>query len=261
MGLLGLLQLEVKLLWELYVPGEYSIIRLTVQNSNISIKQNYISVVYKSLHEIWQVNLIRIILMQGNWNNVNKVNSNGVKVRGKDIVWEEIHHFENANEYMESEIAKKIEKEFTARKQREYSYADVKMYNCKFSRKVGYLPCPWQIKLSFMSDSPAVTVETIDGVEEHKHEVDPQHAANQGAVFKWTDEQTNVIEHDLKNGRYPNVILRNLIKANVFGLRKPSKVQLYNKITAVKKKLFPSHQILNTHQLRQKVSALLEVPD
>ena len=29
-----------------------------------------------------------------------------------------------------------------------------------------------------MSDSPAVTVETIDGVEEHKHEVDPQHAAN-----------------------------------------------------------------------------------
>ena len=135
------------------------------------------------------------------------------------------------------------------------------MYNCKFSRKAGYLPCPWQIKLSFMSDSPAVTVETIDGVEEHKHEVDPQHAANQGAVFKWTDEQTNVIEHDLKNGRYPNVIQRNLIKANVFGLRKPSKVQLYNKIAAVKKKLFPSHQILNTHQLRQKVSALLEVPD
>ena len=76
---------------------------------------------------------------------VAKVNSNGVKVRGKDIVWEEIHHFENANEYMESEIAKKIEKEFTARKQREYSYADVKMYNCKFSRKVGYLPCPWRI--------------------------------------------------------------------------------------------------------------------
>ena len=91
--------------------------------------------------------------------------------------------------------------------------------------------------------------------------MDPQHAANQGAVFKWTDEQTNVIEHDLKNGRYPNVIQRNLIKANVFGLRKPSKVQLYNKIAAIKKKLFTSHQILNTHQLRQKISALLEVPD
>ena len=62
-----------------------------------------------------------------------------------------------------------------------------------------------------------IQFETIDGVEEQKHEVDPQHAANQGAVFKWTDEQTNVIEHDLKNGRYPNVIQRNLIKANVFG--------------------------------------------
>ena len=38
-------------------------------------------------------------------------------------------------------------------------------------------------------------------------------------------------------------------------------MQLYNKIAAIKKKLFPTHQILNTHQLRQKISELLEVPD
>ena len=74
---------------------------------------------------------------------VAKVNSKGLTVRGKDIVWVEINHFENATEYKESDIAQKIEKESTARKQREYSYADVKMYHCKFSRKVGYLPCPW----------------------------------------------------------------------------------------------------------------------
>ena len=192
---------------------------------------------------------------------VARVNKNGVKVRGKDIAWVEIHRFVNAKDYKESDIARKVEKEFTARKQKEYSYADVKMYHCRFSRKVGYLPCPWQIKLSFLSHCSAVTVETVDGIDEHKHEEDPQYEADPGAVFKWTEEMTKIVEDCVRNNQKPNVVKRNLTQANVFGLRKPSKVQLYNKIAAVKKKVFPSSNIVNTHQLRQRISEILEVAD
>ena len=48
---------------------------------------------------------------------------------------------------------------------------------------------------------------------------------------------------------------------NVFGLKKPTQVQLYNKVAATKKKLFPSDNILNTYQFRQKIAEVLEVPE
>ena len=61
---------------------------------------------------------------------VVRINKNRVKVRVKEISWVKIHQFVNDKEYKDSDIAKKIEKEFMAIKQPKYSYADIKMYHC-----------------------------------------------------------------------------------------------------------------------------------
>ena len=76
-----------------------------------------------------------------------KVNDTGPKVRGDARAWVELVKFANAEEYKSSAIAKKIEKEFSCRKNREFQYADVMEYECKFRRRVGYLPCPWKLKV------------------------------------------------------------------------------------------------------------------
>ena len=68
----------------------------------------------------------------------NKVNKNGVKVRGPDKDWVEVERFSNAEEYDKSEVASKLKREFSCRKNREYEYADVLEYECKFKRRVGY---------------------------------------------------------------------------------------------------------------------------
>ena len=87
-----------------------------------------------------------------------RVNKNGVKVRGEGKSWVEIFRFENAEDYKASDIAKKLEKEFSCRKNREFDYADVADYECKFRRRVGFLPCPWRIKV--ISHKPLCMVPT-----------------------------------------------------------------------------------------------------
>ena len=77
----------------------------------------------------------------------SKVNKNGLKVRGEAKAWVEVHRFANAEEFNNSDIAQKLKKEFSCRKKREFEYADVHEYECKHSRKVGYIPCPWKFKV------------------------------------------------------------------------------------------------------------------
>ena len=192
-----------------------------------------------------------------------KTNKNGMKVRGKDLDWVETNKFADANNYKNSDIAKQLEKEFTVRKNREFAYADVQIYHCTFSRKVGYLPCPWQIKVSFLTHSAEVIVESLDGLGGHEHAENPEAVNKTGAVFKWTEEQTDIIEGCLRINRNtkPNFMKRKMNDENVFGLKKPTHVQLYNKVAATKKKLFPSDNILNTYQFRQKIAEVLEVPE
>ena len=55
----------------------------------------------------------------------NKVNKNGVRVRGPDKDWVEVERFSNAEEYDKSEVASKLKREFSLRKNRWYEYADV----------------------------------------------------------------------------------------------------------------------------------------
>lgn len=194
---------------------------------------------------------------------VAQTSRNGKKVRGEDINWVEAYRFVNAKEYHASDIAKKLRDEFSARKKREFSYAEVEVFHCKHSRKVGYLPCPWQMKVSFLSDSLEVVVDTNDGMDSHTHQEDPSYAIEERSVFKWTEEQNNIIVNCLKvqKNAKPNYIKRLLKESNTFGIRQPTQMQLYNKIAAAKKKLSPSVNILNTFELRQKVSEHLDVPE
>ena len=46
-------------------------------------------------------------------------------------------------------------------------------YTCKHSRRTGFLPCPWTVRVIFLSDNSKVVVESVDGVNNHKHEEDP----------------------------------------------------------------------------------------
>ena len=71
-----------------------------------------------------------------------RLNKNGVKICGPDKPWEEVHRFKTASEYKSYGIRKRLKEEFSNRKTREYEYGDVQEYECKFTRRKGYLPCP-----------------------------------------------------------------------------------------------------------------------
>ena len=59
----------------------------------------------------------------------------------------ETFRFPNSQEFKDSDIAKKLETEFSRRKFREFEFADVAEYECKFRRRVGIIPCPFKIKV------------------------------------------------------------------------------------------------------------------
>ena len=187
-----------------------------------------------------------------------KVNRNGVNVRGKDIEWIEFKNFDTVKEFKESQIKGNLDSGFTRRKARSFEYGDVEDYVCKFERKVGFLGCPVKYKVTYSSTSSSVTVECNMGNETHDHQTDPDHGDG-GNYFRWTTEQTDLIKVNIHNK--PNKILRILEEANAFGAQKPTKQQFYNKHANLKKLAYPYQNILNTHDLRQRVSANLEVPE
>ena len=102
-----------------------------------------------------------------------RTNSNGIRVRGRDKSLREWRRFPNAFDFKKSDIFTLLEKEFSQRKTRDFKYADVEEYACKFSRITGFLPCPWNMRVVFLSHTSEVVVERIEGIEDHSHEEDP----------------------------------------------------------------------------------------
>ena len=193
-------------------------------------------------------------------NHVRRVNKNGVKVRGPDKDWVEVSRFPNAEEFEGSDIAKTLKKDFSRRKNREFDYADVQMYECKYSRKVGYKPCPLKMRISFLSHNSQVVVERLEEVGEHEHEEDVESHGQSSSNYRWTEEMTKIISEHIYEK--PNRILRRLKETNVFvGRNVPSKQQLYNKIAATKKNILPSKTVRNTHELRENIADYLAVPE
>ena len=80
-----------------------------------------------------------------------RVNENGVKVRGSDKCWKEIKLFASADEFKNSEICNVLFKDFSRRKTSDFKYAEVEEYTCKHSRRTGFLPCPWTLRMILYS--------------------------------------------------------------------------------------------------------------
>ena len=110
-------------------------------------------------------------------------------------------------------------------------------------------------QVAFLSHNSEVTVEPVEGVEDHIHEEEPP-STNNSSTFKWSDEMTKVVMEWIH--AKPNFIK---IKLKGLGCKMPTQTQLYNKIAATKKTVFPSSKVRNTHELRMKVAEYLEEPE
>lgn len=135
-----------------------------------------------------------------------RVNKNGVKVRGPDKAWIETYKFANAADYKKSEIASKIESEFSCRKNREYDYGDVLEYECKFKRRVGFKPCSWKMKVTFLSHNSEVTVESLEDFTDHVHDEDMENVNNPSSNYRWTAEMNKIVIEGVTNHAKPNVV-------------------------------------------------------
>ena len=140
----------------------------------------------------------------------SRVSKHGKLVRGKDVNWKEVEVFDTAQDFFASNRYKKLKLEFTASRKRQFDYALVSDYRCKYARKVGYNPCPRKIRICFMSHCQEVKVEsTHDDHQEHLHEVDSQANINKSSSnYRWSPRMTEFIEQCVKNHGKPKVALR-----------------------------------------------------
>ena len=103
-------------------------------------------------------------------------------------------------------ILLKLKKDFSGRKNREFEYADVQMYDCKYTRKVGFKPWPLKMRISFLSHNSQVIVERLEGVGEHVHEEDEESCGQPSSNYRRTEEMTKIISEHIYEK--PNRILR-----------------------------------------------------
>ena len=189
---------------------------------------------------------------------------NGKITRGKDMSWILVKEFDDAPQFYSSDLAKKIKKEFTAARKRQFQYAEVTEYRCKFARKKHYQPCPWKLRVLFLSHCQVVQVESTEHCQDHVHQVetDVNSTGNPSGNYLWTPEMNNFVEQCINNHGKPKVLMRNLEDAGCFvNYPRPSMPQLYNKIHAVKKALNCNPAVGDTFQLRQLINNYLEVPE
>ena len=66
-------------------------------------------------------------------------------------------------------------------------------------------------------------METIEGVDNHEHQEDPDFVEEASNNFRWSEEMTDIVEENIHYK--PNVILRKLKNANVLGRNIPEKTQ------------------------------------
>ena len=192
-----------------------------------------------------------------------KVVKNGKFVRGKDVVWTEVAAFNTAPDYFASDLSKKISNDFTASRKRQFNYAEIIEYRCKYARKLGFLSCPIKMRVLFMSHCQEVRVERSHQGQDHHHEEDSQSLHHKkSSNYRWTSRMNDIIEQCVSNHGKPKVALRNMEQAGCFqDISRPSMEQVYNKMAAVKKLLNKNPELTNTFEMRQLVQQHLSVPE
>ena len=188
-----------------------------------------------------------------------RVNIHGQKVRGADLEWRLKYKFLSPKEYFESQLFIELKEMFSRkRKNDDLCHGDVHHYVCKYSRKKKYLPCPHQMKIIFPSDSQEVIAQEVNS---HSHIHDPE-IVDTSSSFQWSKAATDLVAHGIKSGATPKVILRSLRDHGCFvDVQEPSMMQLYNKISHLKKVLDLTESIDNTHELRNKIKEYSKIPD
>ena len=81
-----------------------------------------------------------------------RVNSEGKKIRGKDMSWVKKINFNNPKAYEDSNVLEELKENYAVKRKREYDYATVHNYVCKYFYRSQYLPCQKEIRIVFPSD-------------------------------------------------------------------------------------------------------------
>ena len=187
-----------------------------------------------------------------------RVNAEGKRIRGTDLVWKKMMNFNTPEAFLESNLLEEIKETYTIKRKREHESHEVHNYVCKFSQRQKFLPCKKLLRIVFPSDSKEVFVQET-GVHEHVEDPDFKDASH---VFKWSKQATEILVTGIKMNSRPKVMLRELRDKNCFaGQNEPTTIQLYNKISHLKKIMNLSENLLTTFQLRQKIQEHTEIPD
>ena len=114
-----------------------------------------------------------------------KRNGEGKNVRGGDKIWKLLNSFENAEMFLKSELNLRIKKEFVKMRNRQFEYAMVHEYRCKFGKKSGYIACQYVLRVLYASSSQSVQVEINENAE-HIHQPDPLYGQDVMVNYRWS---------------------------------------------------------------------------
>ena len=162
-----------------------------------------------------------------------RVNKGEKKIRGRDLAWVKRISFENSKAFEDSIVMEELKENYTAKRKRVYAYAIVHNYVCKYSQRGQYLPCRKEIRIIFPSESQNVLVQEAG---EHEHIENPDFIGS--LSFQWSRLATEIIVMGIQNRDTPKAMLKYMRDGNCFsGKEEPSLIQLYNKISHLKKLL------------------------
>jgi hypothetical protein len=180
------------------------------------------------------------------------------KGRGKDIDWLEVARYMDKSAYENSAFYLDIRKNFTLRRCRETDFSDNEHFTFKYSRKRGFLVCPIQYKVHFLTTSNEIVV--MSNTRCHVHQEDTNYTTD-GPNLHWTNEQTEIVMDALKHDGSAKTVTRQLKDANIFSEGNfPSASQINAKIAYCRSILRKTIEIFDTFQLREKIAEKLEVP-
>ena len=203
-------------------------------------------IVYESKHDF--------VELSGTEETFDDLKSDSCRSR---LDWTEFQKFDSIEAFKASDVFKELETEFSKSRSRENKYGDVSFYRCRFSRKRGFISCPYKLRVIYPSDEPGVVVEGIAGVDNHDHKEDLDYLDDKnGSItchsYRWSDLMTSIVREGVKRNRRPDKIMKDLLHANntakdlshadnmapVIRPRiMPTKQQLNNKIAFTKTKL------------------------
>ena len=161
-----------------------------------------------------------------------RINKDGKKIRGRDLSWVKKVKYDNPKKFHDSNLIDDLKENYTAKRKRNYAYASVHNYVCKFSQRCQYLPCKKEIRIIFPCESEEVLVEEAG---QHEHVLHPGFIY-ENFDYKWGKLETEIIVDGIQNRTRPKAMLRNMRDRNCFKrTEEPTLIQLYNKISHMKK--------------------------